>query len=321
MLFSLVVLLLSSNLVLAGWYKGSLHQHTGFSTETGYDGVEGGGGDDCSEWLEGIPLFHTEQGKNVPYLTQSAVNQGLSWLSFTDHTYCLDSSEFNTVKNDCDTENTNRAGSFACLTGVELSVSEEVRDSEPVMEGSLTCYDNNYGEGHLGANGISSYISQKPSAVHCPKSPKAQAGINDVNAKSGISIINHPDSGIGFINFLDFKSLNHVTGETGIEVWNGEWDSGTRDTKALGLWTHNRLLKGVKSYAFSGTDEHENVSTVNYQDVYMDSLSAGNLRTALKSGRHVASNNGWIDLSIGDKHMGDIVYVLEGDEIKKGGLL
>ena len=56
------------------------------------------------------------------------------------------------------------------------------------------------------ANGISSYISQKPSAVYCPKSPKAQAGINDVNAKSGISIINHLIP-IGFINFLDFKNL------------------------------------------------------------------------------------------------------------------
>lgn len=66
----------------------------------------------------------------------------------------------------------------------------------------------------------------------------------------------------------------------------------------------NRLLKGIKSYAFSGTDEHEDVTKVNYQNVYMDSLTADNLKAALKSGRHVASNNGWIDLSIGNVYGG-----------------
>ncbi len=165
------------NVSATDWYKGSLHQHTGFSTETGYDGVEGQGGDDCSELLEGLPQT-IEYGKNVSNLTQSALSKGLSWLSFTDHSYCLDENEFNVVKNDCNTEDSARSN-FACLSGTELSVREHSPEIEPII--STSCANVLFGEAHLGANGINSYVGQYPFGFHCPISPKAQTGINDAN--------------------------------------------------------------------------------------------------------------------------------------------
>lgn len=85
----------------ANWYKGSLHQHTGFSAGLGYDERfdpldPSTWSDGCGPILEGHPL----EGKNVSSLTQSALNQDLSWLSFTDHSYCANESEFERVKND-----------------------------------------------------------------------------------------------------------------------------------------------------------------------------------------------------------------------------
>ena len=116
------LILITVDVSAADWYKGSLHQHIGFSTEEGYDGIESGanGADDCSELLEGLPRV-IESGKNVSNLTQSALNKGLSWLSFTDHSYCLDENEFNVVKNECNTEDSARSD-VTCVSGVELSV-------------------------------------------------------------------------------------------------------------------------------------------------------------------------------------------------------
>ena len=179
----IVITIFNTPSVVATWYQGSLHQHTGFSTETGYDDDPYTDDDDCSILLEGDPT-KVEQGRNVSNLTQSALNKGLSWLSFTDHSYCLDENEFNVVKNDCNTEDSARSD-FTCLSGAELSVREHFPEIEPIIGTFTPCANVLYGEAHLGANGINSYVKQSPFGFHCPLSPKAQTGINEITDKEG----------------------------------------------------------------------------------------------------------------------------------------
>jgi len=115
---------LFSQLVLADTpYRGSLHQHTGYSTPFGISGFTSD--DNCDpQGLEGLsPLF----GEDVAELARQADNLNLDYLGFSDHSYCIDSGEFNTVRDDCNTEDANRAG-FTCLMGEEVSAAEIVDD-------------------------------------------------------------------------------------------------------------------------------------------------------------------------------------------------
>ena len=101
-------------------YRGSLHQHTGYSTNLGPDGIPFGG-DGCSVFLE-AHLGDLFRGYTVAELARQAEDIGLDFLGFSDHSYCIDSDEFNTVRDDCNTEDANRAG-FTCLMGEELSAA------------------------------------------------------------------------------------------------------------------------------------------------------------------------------------------------------
>ena len=99
-------------------YKGSLHQHTGFSTTSGGYDSNILTGDDCEVLLEGHP-----NGKNVTELRDQALNLGLDYLGFSDHSYCIDGSDFDTVKIDCENA---RNSTFTCLVGEEVSVHDEL---------------------------------------------------------------------------------------------------------------------------------------------------------------------------------------------------
>jgi len=175
------IFIFSLDVVLADWYKGSTHQHTGYSTEVGYDGDFFTFNDNCNQLLEGVP-WAVEHGLNVSSLKQNATALNLSWLAFTDHSYCLDEDEFNVVKTDCNTEDAARSN-FTCLSGTELSVREHFPEIEPII--STSCANVLFGEAHLGANGINSYVKQSPFGFHCPLSPKAQTGINEITDKEG----------------------------------------------------------------------------------------------------------------------------------------
>ena len=76
------------------WYPGSLHQHTGYSTIEGYDGNPDTDSDNCLP----IGLELNFQGYTVAELAEDAGSLGLRYLGFSDHSYCVDSSEFNTVE-------------------------------------------------------------------------------------------------------------------------------------------------------------------------------------------------------------------------------
>lgn len=282
----LILITINFNIVLAPWYPGSLHQHTGFSTETGYDGIENVGGDDCDESLEGVPFIDTENGQTAIALSRNAISEELSWLGFSDHSYCMNLAEFQQVESDCNLVDSDP--DFTCLMGEELSTQDAPGDSnsETILRLSGTCNNPTMGEAHIGGYGISARIPQTPEEMHCPDSPTAQDGINAINTGDGVSILNHPHPQEG--GFLDFESVDEMNSYTGIEIFNGNWD--TDDEDSLNTWI-NISLRGDKVYAYGGTDEHEDVSRVNDNYVYLTgSLNQANLKSALENGRVTISN-------------------------------
>ncbi len=280
-------------------YKGSLHQHTGYSTGWGYDGNGFTFGDDCQpRALEG----HLSGGRTVSELANQTNSQGLSWLGFSDHSYCINSTEFNIVKNDCQNS---KSGSFTCLAGEELSTADGIGDNED-FPALFFCENPSTGEAHMGGYGLSSVITQSSPAMHCPSSPTAQGGINSISSQQGLSVLNHPVSHLAGYNFLDFHSIHTVSGYNGIEIFNKNFDSD--DSSSKNIWK-SVLLLGNKVFAYGGTDSHSDVDTTNYNIVYLEgALNDTNVNQALKSGYFTVSNNGemYMEVSYGGNnyHMG-----------------
>jgi len=290
-------------------YEGSLHQHTGYSTGWGYDGDLFLAQDNCKPLLlEGSQ----SGGDTVQDLRDLAIEQGLEFLGFSDHSYCIDEDEFNTVKSDC--ENV-RNSTFTCLMGEEVSVHEPGEDDEDNL---FWCYPRDHSEAHVGAYGINDIITQSPVSRHCPTSPTSQGGINEVNIQGGISILNHPNNTLFGDVFLDFDSIHDVSGYTGVEIWNGLWDDDNEDS--LNTWIVI-LLNGNKVYAYGGTDEHTDVSRDNDNIVYLDgTFNHTNIQKALQSGYSSVSNNGELFIEINNthgnsSHMGEIINTCEDDTV------
>ena len=282
-----VFLVFSISLVSStSWETGSLHQHTGYSTWWGYDGNAFTFGDDCQpRILEGPQNL---LGYEVDELKDKALDENLDWLGFSDHSYCINSSEFNIVKSDCQNA---QSGSFSCLSGEELSTQDSEGDDESFLV--QFCENPSTGEAHIGGYGIDSFIPQSPEAVHCPTSPTAQNGINSINSQ-GISIINHPYNNylLGG-DFLDFDGIDSVSGETGIEIWNGEWASD--DESGKNKWL-NYLQQDKRIFAFGGTDSHAGPNRKNYNVVRVNSLDHANLEAGLRTGTSTVSNNGYVTI-------------------------
>lgn len=293
----------------ADWYKGELHVHT----------IE-------SSVLGGCPKeILSPLGYSVSYLAGNAIQSDLKWQSYTDHSYCLDNTDFNEVKSDCNSVNSQYTSTFACLSGEELSVSDDDASSldEPLCIMCLTSLPGvNCGfigeysakAGHVGAHGIDNFISQDSSVVWCPNSPSAQGGIISVNSENGLSIINHPEA-----TNWDFVSLDSVSNYEGIEIWNGEWDGS--DGEALSEWI-KLLLKGNNIFAYGGTDTHSGPSVVNSNFVYANSLTASNVKTALSSGKTTVSNNGLVYLEAKGEYQagwtlqGGTTSICSGDDVQ-----
>jgi hypothetical protein len=310
LLFLLISFLFSITLILAeDWYKGTLHDHTGYSTKVGYDGDYWISMDNCPQ--EGLP-WANYIGYNVTELKEQAENLGLNFQSYTDHSYCLNSSEFDVVKTDCQNA---QDSSFTCLSGEELSVEENTNDFEPI------CPLKSDGTAHLGAHGISDFISQNPATSLCPDSPNTQNGISSINSNTGLSIINHPDSHEVGLEFMDFESINIVSNYVGIEIWNGEWEGSFNNNGSAKSKWKEFLLDGKKVFAYGGTDTHEEASDVNINYVYLNSLNSSNLKTALEQGYSSISNNGEMYIEVYDpynetwEHMGRNLNVCEDDTI------
>ncbi len=301
---SIFAILSSVHVVSAAtWYPGDLHRHTGFSTVAGYDGVSSS---ECSLELE------DPTGYTIEELKEQIDAAGIHfWLSLTDHSYCLDSTEWNTVESDASTYSDSNV---LFLPSEEVSVEEDCAGYWD--EGLCGGLDST---GHLGAHGISTFI-ESDGEEWCPEWPNSQDTINDINI-NGFSIINHPEA-----THWDWESMSCTSSETGIEVWNGEWDSdsGTYDTNdenAVDVWKQE-LLDGKGVYAYGGSDSHDGVDTTVYNYAYLDSFNVANLETALSSGKSTVSNNGLIYLEVLGENQdtwtlqGAIYEVCNGDTIQ-----
>jgi len=289
------------------WYKGDLHVHTELSSKNG----------NCDQESLNSVGFSIEQIRT--HLHSADYDDGGIWISITDHSYCLNANEWNNiiVPNSQANSGTFWDEKFLFMPSEELSVQE---DSSSLGDETL-CYtlNSDWGSaGHLGAQGISSFIEQDDTEW-CPEWPDAQESIINVIEDNGIAIINHP-----YAKEWDWESLGihggeaTTVGETGIEIWNENFESDDQET--FNLWK-DHLLDGDKIYAFGGSDSHEPNTGVpfwpitaeigdvwNYADVE-GTLTSNNLKDALKNGRNTVSNNGLLYIELKHKYSNNQWYM------------
>ncbi|MFH0861151.1 MAG: CehA/McbA family metallohydrolase [Candidatus Altiarchaeota archaeon] len=297
----IVVISICPLLSTSEWYEGDLHIHTGYSSREGYDKNLQTEGDNCPKELI------TDQGYTLQELESHSKGVGLDWITVTDHSYCLDESEWETLKSECsgliDSD-------FLCIIGQEVSVKEDCTSND--YEGACTRESlfTPKGVSHLGVRGHSQFIQTSPPNVWCPDSPGQQETINSVNSRGGVTIINHPSH----IQY-DWESSSCTSGETGVEIWNGD----TPEQDDIEFWK-SRLLQGDHPYGFGGTDSHDELNTKVYTSCYMFSLSESNLLSALHGGRCFVSNSHEVETKLFKNKdytgmMGDTVTANSYDEL------
>ncbi len=286
----------------AGWFLGDLHVHSDYTSSS------------CDLAAYGDQTIAERRAR--------AQNIGMSWLSITDHSYCFESPlDWNNMLQECmnSTDST-----FVVFPGEELSVGEDCPDgvdSETLCQASPgSCVGF---AAHLGAQSLTRFIQNiwgncpTGTSGRCPAYPGSQQGIDLANSQ-GFSVINHP-----IALQWDWESMGCVRGETGIEIWNGEWDN--YDQNTLNLWT-NLLLNGRKIYAYGGGDI-ENTGPplygpdlgVLYNGVFAASLTQNGLRDALKKGNLYITNYPGLSIeghsaTSGWKLMGRELIVLPGQQ-------
>ncbi|MCL4517458.1 MAG: hypothetical protein M1379_18080 [Firmicutes bacterium] len=168
------------------WYFGDTHSHSTYT----------------SDFYFGDGIY------TIPELKSAAKVAGLDWLVLIDHSYCLNTTEFNEQKSAV----TSLSGStFAFLFGEELSVAE-------LVNGTKSSDTAHY-------NGVlnTSFVASQTDLFRKASSPGSQQGINYLKQSGGLAIINHPNWGTGLLEAWNFtiNTYPYTHGETGIEILNG----------------------------------------------------------------------------------------------------
>ncbi len=289
---------------ISSYYYGDLHVHTGYSSWLGgYDGNEQTF-DNCGEEI------YSSYGSTIPDLRDQAIFFGLDWLSITDHSYCLDTNEFNNIRY---WSQGNSTSSFQIIPGEEASVDDipdDGSDGEPLCN-----WPNDDNVAHLGGHNISSYIS----GGLCNDQPyNAQQGIDEVKQSGGIPIINHPYGG-DFMNWgtdtWDWEANSNSSNETGVEIWNGN----SSNNISINFWV-SRLLRGNKTYAYAGSDTHDTASDNAVNGVYISgTFNITNLLDGLNKGHVFITNGPFLSLqnrTDSNIMMGDTAIVNLGDTVE-----
>lgn len=288
----------------SNWYFGDLHVHTGYSSIAGYDGIASDpyDCDNCFRELE------NESGYTIGQLRNNTWSCGRKWLTITDHSYCID------LSNDCGVNEWDHILQEVGIYSYPNYPNEPVlivRGEEASLEedsywctADLAC--------HLGGQFMNTYIS----GGSVTQDHTSQQGINLVNWQNGLTIINHPMN-----LYWDWCSEGN-SGETGVEIWNGEWDN--YDVNAVQYWVR-RLLRGDKTYAFSGSDTHDSIEDAHPMNgVYLTEFSASGLKYALQNGHSFVTNGpalvlwGWSSSSPFEYNqclMGNTVPRLPGETV------
>ena len=227
---------------------------------------------------------------------------GYDWFTATDHSYCInDTAEYQAIEAECaaitDT-------SFLCCADIELSSDEEGPQSGSDL-GDAACLWTTSAN-HMGAHDITSRIPGGDEGFlgFCDGLfGDALAGflgnIATIRAQGGYPIANHPAAGEFGWNSYDATVGIEAGGLQGVEIWNGETQSGQGGH--VGQWV-DWLLDGRLLYAYSGSDTHDEAFAFGANHVVLEANEVFDLPTlhaALKGGRSYVSNGPVLIMEVG----------------------
>lgn len=255
-------------------------------------------------WRPGDAHIHSvhswpEAWESIREIASDAKTFGLEWIIMTDHSYWLDSAEWEQGRRE--SQEAEAATGVVCMYGEEISVNEFGGGS--------------YNIGHYLGYGLTSFIPSLPPYNPWPSEPEAQDAIDEVNDQGGVGFIAHPMASI-FFGWENFA----VSDYTGIEVWNGAW--GWDDEAALHLWDKLlvQALIGVTNKHVVGignSDAHPwtfyKPSTWLY--LYLPNLNKEGIVEAFKNGHVVFTDGPLLAFKIDNQIIGETVQKKEGSTV------
>jgi Mg-chelatase subunit ChlD len=259
---------------------------------------------------------HSYDGRDtIADISDDAKNSGLDWIIITDHSYDMDTAEWQTARDECEAESD---ATFVVMCGEEISVDES----------------NGAGweTGHYLGYGLDAFIENEGTTPPnsglpidmCPSAPDAQDAINTVNGQ-GVGFIAHP------YNWAwDWDNWG-VTGYTGIEVWNGGIDyESIYHLQAMAKWNEllvDGLTSGRHIVGIGGSDAHPGGTTPSPYEhsvfTFLDlpSLTPDAIADAYKGGHAIFSNGPFVSFKIIDPSdrseyiVGDTVAMPKGSHV------
>ncbi len=260
----------------AGWFAGDQHSHTSYEKDSGI----------CIwEWPD-----------TMAAMIGAALTMDLDWQVFTDHSFGIDGTIWNSAYNECATYNSQHPGdSYRCLYGEEVSAGN--RSGQFTISHLLQLPKNADNVGYY-ADGC---------GLLCNNCKAEQTVVNDINNKGGMSFINHPYD-------TDFSWANwSVTGYRGLEVLNsvdGAW--GAEDESSFTKWK-DLLSSGRNVVGLSDSDAHY-ATDVGHAFTYcrLAEMSTAAIRTALAEGRCVFGNGPLVNFGIEGQGIGDTLAACPG---------
>jgi len=277
---------------LAGaWAAGDLHVH------------------DCKDeagFWRGCPTCQAESlnwgdENSLRRLKNQYAALGADWFSSTSHSYCLESSsEYDAVA--ADAAALNAEGGVLIVPGTELTSGESgPRSGCPDLNDIICALDG--GVNHIGAHFITSWKAGGTDlgGGYCYHPIyELLDNIAAIRAEGGFSLMNHPCHDPVFGGALTSNSDFALTGVRedglyGAEIWSGSLTSGQDGHVA---WWVDRMLDGLKLYAYSGSDTHDDAFDHGWNHVYVwPTLTLSNLSRSLQMGLSYISNHQYLALA------------------------
>ncbi len=291
-----------------GWYHGDIHCHTYFSSD------------------------QVEFGAPIEAMAFASHSMGMQWMTVTDHSYDLDDSEENYMKED----------PLLLKWRMMKKKAEMLSESFAVIPGEeVSCRTQEGHNCHLLAINSEKFIKGSGDSGERGLNTNTEKSIGEAVSEcvewGGIACAAHPLEKIPLLEkiFLGrgkwtLKDIENP-GITALQFYNGVRDSGFRD--GMKAWVQ-LLLKGRRIYAFGGSDAHGDFNrcrqislpfiSISETDehffgkvrtvVRAKSKSAIDVITALKEGKAVVTDGPFINFEVRSGN----VSAISGDEIPCG---
>ena len=265
-----------SLLGLQNWRPGDQHVHT-----------------EHSDWDATYLLHPWLDPPTVLNQTQAAKDAGLSWIIITDHEEMLSAQEWLDERAEC--------AQAELETGIQVMCGEEIGCWAPTTALPTTIPTPPFyvwPRGHYLAYDIDSYITW-------PFYRTTQQMINEVDSSNG-------GGGFGFIahffGLLQFWFDWTTLGYAGLEIMNGS----TASNDTINKWNEILHNPSARVFGIGNGDAHwmgeVGMGGITYCDIE-GAITHSSVYGALENGRSVVSNGPLIAFAIGDKRIGDTVYM------------